>query len=266
MYISNRNTLREDMHNNGKTNMPNTWINIIYSNHLHVHADESHAAQELLFATCLACSGHLIHHVTGIELVVFFSQYQITSKYFIIFLIDKNQSILLSYIGMWVDQSIWSKPHTPWCHRVPYLRYDTTCTCGCIEVSVREWNATCNSVICGPILYHCMSHMKLSLTYGMQNHIIHLKCFRTAAGVKSLYHACVDYVAKWFELYQPLLQQLLPLPIQTDVCRERDKRAYLQVAHLLWLSTFSIYLFVGTVIIVESQTALKITIINTQCI
>ena len=47
----------------------------------------------------------------------------------------------------------------------------------------------------------------------------------TSTGVKSLYHSCVDYVAERYELYQSLLQQLLPAHIQTDISRERDKRA-----------------------------------------
>ena len=46
-----------------------------------------------------------------------------------------------------------------------------------------------------------------------------------STGVKSLYHSCVDYVAERYELYQPLLQQLLPPHIHTDIRQEREKRA-----------------------------------------
>ena len=49
-------------------------------------------------------------------------------------------------------------------------------------------------------------------------------CYLFLAGVKSLYYSCVDYVAERYNLYQPLLQQLLPPHIQTDISRERDKR------------------------------------------
>ena len=55
---------------------------------------------------------------------------------------------------------------------------------------------------------------------------------KTSAGMKSLYHSCVDFVAERYELYQPLLQQLVPPHIHTDISRERDKRAHFRVAQL----------------------------------
>ena len=43
------------------------------------------------------------------------------------------------------------------------------------------------------------------------------------AGVRSLYHSCVEYVAERTEFNDLLLQRMLPLHIQNDISEERDR-------------------------------------------
>ena len=45
------------------------------------------------------------------------------------------------------------------------------------------------------------------------------------AGLRSLYHSCVDYIAKRNEFNDSLLQKMLPPRILNDIIQERDKRA-----------------------------------------
>ena len=47
----------------------------------------------------------------------------------------------------------------------------------------------------------------------------------STAGVKSLYYSCVECIAGMYEMYQPLLQKLLPSHIHTAIVQERDKKA-----------------------------------------
>lgn len=43
------------------------------------------------------------------------------------------------------------------------------------------------------------------------------------AGVRSLYHSCVEYVAERTEFNDLLLQRMLPLHIQNGISQERDR-------------------------------------------